>query len=87
MDISATRLAASAAPDAFEPLLGHRIAEIVGNPDELLAAALLDPGGHRNDFMRLRVGPDGVEGPMLGEPLERAPGREDQPRFAAAVAP
>jgi len=71
--------------EGFEPFFGHRIAEIVRNPDESLAAALLDPGGHRHDFMRKRVAADGVEGPMLGEALERAPSGEDQPCLAVAV--
>ena len=32
------------------------------------------------------IGADGIEAGVLGEPLEVAPGREDQPRLAAPLA-
>src|SRR5689334_10097350 len=76
----------SAAPDAFQPLFGHWIAEIGRNPDEALAVALLYPRRHGHDLVRLRVAANGVERGMPREALERAPGWEDKPRFAAAIA-
>ena len=57
-----------------------------GDGDEFLAVALLDPGRDRLDRMGQRVGADFVEARMLGEALERAPGREDQARLAALLA-
>ena len=76
----------SPAPEAVEPLLRHRIAEMGRDGDEFLTVALLDPRRHRLNRMGQSVGPDLVERPVLREPLEVTPGGEDEPCFAAPVA-
>src|SRR6185503_16555414 len=78
--------ARSAPPEAVEPLLCHRKAQMRRDGDKFLAVALLHPRGYRLDWVAEGVGTDRVKTGMLRQSLQGSSRRKDQPRGAIALA-